>query len=82
MAFTKEASRVPTSIGDIYTSLGDLDGVPNTARAVIEVKDQAGDVMRVLDVGDLVSQLPPAIITMGVDFMVALRAQAESQILP
>jgi len=81
MAFTAEASRVPTSIGDINLALNDWESVANTARFVIEIKDAAGAVMKVVD-GDLTPHLTAGEITTVQTFLATIRARAESQILP
>ena len=81
MAFTQEANRVPTSIGDINLALNDWESVANTARYVLEVKDQNGDVMKVID-GDLTPHLTAGEVTTIQDFLATIRARAESQILP
>lgn len=80
MAFTAEANRVPTSIGDIHYGLDDWESVANTARFVLEVKDQDGAVMRIQD-GDLVPNVPDEIATVQA-ILATWRARAESEILP
>ena len=83
MAFEQQGNKVPTSIGAIFIALTDYDGIPanHIATFNVEVLDQNGDTLRTLT-GQLQPHLSPAQIQSIVDFLAALRTQAEGEILP
>jgi len=83
MAFEQQESKTPTSIGAIFVALTDYDGVPanHIATFNVEVLDQNGDTLRTLT-GQLQQHLSGTQQQRIVDFLAALRTQAEGEILP
>ena len=81
MAFSEEPTREPTSIGDVYVTMADYADAQDTVRAIIEVRDQNGDVMRVWS-GSLVPHLTAQQISAMQSFMADLREQAADELLP
>jgi hypothetical protein len=87
MAFTPEPTRTPTEIRDIYVTLKDMVGGtlehPDPYQeADFAVLVELSDGTNVRRSGDLVPHITPAQRQGLMDFMTALRAQAETQILP
>lgn len=81
MAFSTETTRTPTTIGDFYVTLLDSADGTDTVRAIIEIRDQNGDVMGTWT-GSLLPHLTAGQISGLQSFMADLRAQAATQLLP
>lgn len=85
MAFTEQASSIPTSIGAIVITLLDKpvsdEPALKTARYKVHVLDQDGQEMRVIE-GDLVPHLVQADVTWLLDFVTRMRTKAVDELLP
>lgn len=81
MAFDQAAARTPTSIGYLRVTLKDDGPGSQGANFAAQVLDQNGDEYEVKG-GNLVPHLTQQQIAGLLDFMTALRTQAEEQILP
>ena len=81
MAFEREQSIIPTSIGDISVTLTDIaDPTAQSAHFEVQVLAGNGCLMRLLR-GDLVPHITAQQRQGLIDLMNDLRAQAESEIL-
>jgi len=83
MAFDRQQSNIPTSIGEIRIMIADSTGVASDMRAgfFVRVLNQNGDLYREIE-GDLVPHLTTAQINGLIQFMHDLRILAISEILP
>ena len=83
MAFTEEASRVPTSIGPIRIVLDDLNGTQGgkAIHFAVEVRDATGATLATKS-GNLQPHLTGPQLSALSDFLDAMRAKAVDEILP
>lgn len=83
MAWSKEESKIPTSIGRIFIPLTDNDGVAanHIVTFNVEVLDQNGKVMEIRT-GNLIPHLSSEWKATLIDFLGAMRAKANTDILP
>ena len=83
MAFIKEQSKVPSSIGDISVVITDLEDPTENDQVhySVQVLQTDGSIFRVAT-GNLVPHLTQNQINSLVAFMATLRAKAEAELLP
>ncbi len=85
MAFTQESTKTPASIGNVVVtlkdSLDDGEGAPYQA-AYYDVRIVMSDGSEVVRRGNLVPHITTAQRNALMDFMDALRVQAEGEFLP
>ncbi len=79
MAFTKESSIVPTSIGDISFTVTDYEDIALTDAASysVQIKDASGNIMSVKG-GDLVPHLSATEISQLQSIAASVRTKAQA----